>query len=161
VFDGNGTSDGILEDYCYDLYVAMQLTGGQVREATSSFRGESEVVPELRNKVINSTAGLNEDGMLPVRGVQDRLSLGGKLLEERFRAKNLDKTENLMTNPEIRTQEAKNNGRRRQESGRESRSRNSSIGQQDIDFSSMSSSNREEFFDAPEEPFEGTISAFC
>ena len=158
VFNGKGTRDGIVEASCYDLDVAMQRSGGQAREATSSFRGESEVASDPRNKVVNN--GLNEDGMLPFREVQDRLSLGGKSSEgqERSRVNNVDRTEKMMSNSMIKTVEANYNGLRKQEFGRGSRSRTPSIGQQDIDFSS---SNREEFFDAPDEPFEGRLSVFC
>lgn len=151
VFGGNGTG----EASCFD-----QDAGGGPREATSSFRGESEVV----KKVIGNKGGLNEDGMLPVREVQERLSLGGKALWEgleRFQEKNGEKTEKVVSDPAVKAEEGKYNGPRRQESSRGSRSRNSSIGQQDVDLLSISSSNREEFFDAPEEPFEGTLSVFC
>jgi hypothetical protein len=93
---------------------------------------------------------LNEDGVLPVREVPDRFRLGGNSVEriERFR---VEKIENLMSNPVVEAKDM------RRESGGESRSRNGSSGQQDFDFSS-NSSNREEFFDAPEEPFDDSTS---
>jgi hypothetical protein len=163
VFDGNGTNGAIVEASCHNLGVAMQRTGSHVREATSSFRGESEVVFELKNKVVNNKIGLNEYGMLSEMEVQERLNLRGKSSEahERFEVKNINKVEKLMTAAAIKTEEAKYNGMQRQESSRGLRSRNPLIRQPNIEFSSISLSNPEEFFDAPEEPFEGTISTFC
>lgn len=107
--------------------------------------------PQLREASTSKSKGvLNEDGVLPVREVPDRLRLGGNSVErnERFR---VAKIENLMSHPVV---EAKDMGR---ESDGEARSRNGSSGQQDFDFSS-NSSNREEFFDAPEEPFDDSTS---
>jgi len=130
-------------------YVSMQTASGQFREATSSIRGESEVAGS------NSKTVPNEAGVLSVREVHDRLRFGGNSFErhERSRVKSIDKVEKLMSNDT-------DNGQRQQESGWESRSRNGSNGKQDCDSLSISSSNREEFFDAPEEPFDGSFSVF-
>lgn len=64
-----GANDGSAEAARYDLDVSKLPAGGQLLEATSSLRGESEVA---RNRASNSKTVLNEDGMLPVREVQDR-----------------------------------------------------------------------------------------
>ncbi|KAG0584856.1 hypothetical protein KC19_3G239800 [Ceratodon purpureus] len=145
VFDGNGAGESV---------VAAASSGGQAREATASFR-ESEVVSELRNKVIGSKNGVSEDGVLPVGEKVE--SFGGKASREgleRLRGKNGEKMEKVVTDAVVKVEEGIFNGRRWQRS----RSRNSSVGQQDIDSVSVASSNREEFFDAPEEPLDDASS---
>lgn len=135
-------------------YVSTQTASGQFREATSSIRGESEVAGS------NSKTVPNEAGVLSVREVQDRLRFGGNSFDrhERSRVKSIDKVEKLMSNPGTKSVGDKDNGQRQQESGWELRSRNGSNGKQDYDSLSISSSNREEFFDAPEEPFDDSTS---
>lgn len=158
-----GANDGSVEAGSFGGDVPAQPGGGQLREATSSVRGEKEVVLDVGRNASNSKAVLNEDGVLPVREVQGRLSLGGNSFKghDRPRGKISDKIEELMSKPVIKPVEAKYDGRRQDEFGREYRSRSASSGQQDCEFSSVSSSNREEFFDAPEEPFDGRFSTSC
>lgn len=155
----DGTDGGIVKATCYGFDEAMQRTSGQIRELTS-FRERSEVASDFRNKVTSNDVVLNEDVTLPVGAVEDDIAVEGKSWEgqENFRFQNTDNLEKQMSNTVTEKVEVKSNGWRRQESGKGSRSRNMSIGHQDIDLSSMSSSTREEFFDAPEEPLEGNTS---
>lgn len=162
VFDENGTSNSIVEASRYDLDVAKQCNGSPVHEVASSFRDEDKLLSKLKNKVINNKSALNDDGMLPIREIQDHLSSEGKSWEgkERSHVKKIHKNKKLMTNHVIKKVETTYNGHQKQESGKGSRCQSPSVGQYDMDFSSISLSNQEEFFDAPEEPFEGGLFVF-
>lgn len=124
-------------------------------EGVSGSNRNEDPVSGQKKKLINGRTSFNEDGMLPVREVQNRLYLSERLLErDRTKSSTLKKSEKLTSKAGLKCEVP-----RKDDLGKGPWAHASSSGRpfvsQDSGFSSISSSNGEEFFDAPEAPLDG------
>ena len=122
--------------------------------AINSVSRENSASTMLRqkNKTVNGKITVSDEGLLPVRGIRDRLRVAGKILDgqDGFQARSNGRKFTVKV-------DANGDGIWNDESGKWVRSNSSSrpLSHQDSGAPSHLPLNGEEFFDAPEAPLDG------